>query len=269
MRKIEDSDYSNDILTVDLIRYQFFSRAVRFLSHNSIPAAHKGAGCAGICFGENARALDLSALEKPIIIDATAAAILEERGIDVGLATLGERFMPSTEHFIRYNEYIPLVYGSTKTPFSTKVTLKEGAVVESEWTEELPASYTYKNACGQTFLVLCMDAFACADEMYKNYARQAQMFDFLEDNGAAVPARCDKHPDLYVLCKENEDTLAIALFNCFADAIDGLSVKLGMACDTAVAYRAERAIIENGGKTLNVGRLEAYSWCYVELKKIK
>jgi hypothetical protein len=71
-----------------------------------------------------------------------------------------------------------------------------------------------------------MDAFTCADEMYKNYARQKQIFDFLDDNNASVPARCDKHPDLYILCKENENTLAVALFNCFADEIENLEVKL-------------------------------------------
>jgi hypothetical protein len=266
MKKIEDADYSKDVLHVDFIRYQFFSRAVRFLAHNSIPAAHKGPGCAGICFGENARALDFSALEKPLIIDATAAAILEERGIDVGLLDAGERFMPGREHFLLFEEHIPLVYGSTKIPFANKVSLKDGVNIESEWIADqvYPASYSYTNANGQCFLVLCMDAFTCADEMYKNYARQKQFFDFLEKQSATVPARCDKHPDLYVLCKEEKDTLAIALFNCFADAIENLEVNLADCYQNAELFRANGTLNQD---TLLIHELPAYQWCYVILKK--
>lgn len=268
MKKIEDADYSKDVLTVDFVRYQFFSRAVRFLSHNSIPAAHKGSGCAGICFGENARTLDLSALEKPLILDATAASILEERSIDVGLASVGDRFIPGREHFLRFEEQIPFVYGSTKIPFASKVSLKDGVVIESEWIADqiYPASYTYKNSIGQIFLVLCMDAFTCADEMYKNYARQRQIFDFLEDNQTPVPARCDKHPDLYVLCKENKDTLAIALFNCFADEIENLEVKLDKSYQTIELFRAKGNLVDNG-TVLNIETLPAYGWCYAVIKK--
>lgn len=268
MKKIEDADYSKDVLTVDFIRYQFFSRAVRFLAHNSIPAAHKGPGCAGICFGENARALDVSSLDKPLILDATAAAILEARGIDVGLIEVGERFMPGREHFLRFEEHIPLVYGSTKIPFASKVSLKEGVCLESEWIADqiYPGSYTYTNRNGQSFLVLCMDAFTCADEMYKNYARQKQIFDFLDGNNASVPARCDKHPDLYILCKENENTLAVALFNCFADEIENLEVKLSSEYLKLELFRAEGAL-NDAGNILHISNMPAYSWCYAVLRK--
>lgn len=268
MKKIEDADYSKDVLTVDFIRYQFFSRAVRFLAHNSIPAAHKGPGCAGICFGENARALDVSSLDKPLILDATAAAILEARGIDVGLIEVGERFMPGREHFLRFEEHIPLVYGSTKIPFASKVSLKEGVCLESEWIADqiYPGSYTYTNRNGQSFLVLCMDAFTCADEMYKNYARQKQIFDFLDDNNASVPARCDKHPDLYILCKENENTLAVALFNCFADEIENLEVKLSSEYLKLELFRAEGAL-NDARNILHISNMPAYSWCYAVLRK--
>ena len=111
-----------------------------------------------------------------------------------------------------------------------------------------------------------MDAFASADEMYKNYARQAQIFDFLEDNGAPVPARCDKHPDLYVLCKEDGDTLAVALFNCFADGIDDLEIKLGASCKDAKIYRADGSLNADG-RVMKIEKLTAYSWCYAVMKK--
>lgn len=273
MRKIEDADFSRDLLDNDLVRYQFFSRAVRFLAHNSIPAIHKGRGCAGIAFGENARALinDPEAFARPMILDTTAAIILQENGVDVGLVSVGDRFIPGSEEFLDYNEgwneFVASVYGSTKTPYASEITISDQAKIRSFWhrgTEKLPGSYTYENAAGQKFLVYGMDAFACAKEMYCNYARQAQIFDFLEECGADAPVRCPGHPDLYVLCKEDANTLAIGFYNCFADEIDGLKAKVSTEYTNAEIYRAEGRLHHN---VLNIDHLPAYNWCFVKLTK--
>ena len=268
MRKIEDGDFSRDLLDNDLVRYQFFSRAVRMCAHNSIPAAHRGRGVAGVAFGENARALlqDKAAFEKPMILDITAALILEEGGMDVGLKCVGERFIPGSEEFLLQKEFVGSVYGSTKTPYAAKVEVKDGAKLQSLWhgAETCPGSYTYENAEGQRFLVLCLDAFACANEMYKNYARQKQIFDYLEVCGAAAPVRCEKHPDLYVLCKEDESTLAVGFFNCFADEIDDLTAKLSGTFSKAEFFRSEGAL---NGNALTIKHLPAYNWCFVKLSK--
>ncbi|MBE6597083.1 MAG: hypothetical protein E7641_05370 [Ruminococcaceae bacterium] len=268
MRKIEDSDYSRDILNADLIRYQFFSRALRFLSHNSIPAAHRGQGCAGIVFGENARAMDLTALEKPLIIDEHAADILTQRGIDVGLVDLGQRFTPTAECYLRTGEQETVTDYRLKPPFASSATPAEGAEILSLWVaadgRRHPASYCYKNASGQSFLVLLMDAFSCADEIYKNYSRQKQIIDFLTENGVSLPAKCSGNPDLYLLCKENDDTLSIGLFNCFADSIDDFSLELDREYATADIHRAEGELF---GKFLKIDHLSAFDWCYVTLKR--
>ena len=269
MRKIEDADFSRDLLDNDLVRYQFFSRAVRFLAHNSVPAIHKGRGCAGITFGENARGLlnDPDAFKKPMILDTTAAIILQENGIDVGLASVGERFIPGAEVFLDFNEFVGSVYGSTKTPYASEITVIEKAKIRSLWhrgAEKLPASYTYENAAGQKFLVYGMDAFACVPEMYRNYARQKQIFDFLEETGAAAPVRCPGHPDLYILCKEDENSLAIGFYNCFADEIDDLVANVSPDYKTAEICRAEGSICDG---VLKIRHLPAYNWCFVKLTK--
>lgn len=268
MKKIEDADYSHDTLTPDLIRYQLFSRAVRFLSHNSIPVAHRGFGCAGIVFGENARALPTAALDKPLMLDEHAARILQERGIDVGVAAFGARFTPVQEHFLTTDEYESVTDYGHKPPFASTVTPREGATVESEWIlpdgSTRPASFTYRNADGQVFLVFCMDAFTAADEIYKNYSRQHQMLDFLARNGAHLPAAVSGNPDLYVLCKEDEDTLAVGFFNCFADAVDHATVTLDAPYREADFCRVSGSL---SGNTLTIDHLSAFDWGFVKVKK--
>ena len=268
MKKIEDSDYSNDILNVDHIRYQFFSRAVRFLSHNSIPSAHRGKGCAGITFGENARTLDNTALEKPLIIDEHAARILMEKGIDVGISSIGSRFTPVSEHYLLTDEFEAVTDYGHKPPFASNVELKSGARVLSEWIvpdgKTVPASFSYKNENGNEFLVLAMDAFTCSDEIYKNYSRQKQIVTFLEDAGAKLPIKCVGNPDLYVICKENENTLSLGLFNCFADAISNFDIELAGEYKTADITRAGGTLNKN---TLTIDALPAFDWCFVTLRK--
>ena len=268
MRKIEESDYSNDTLNVDLIRYQFFSRAVRFLSHNSIPAAHRGLGCAGIAFGENARALDISALEKPLIIDEHAARILMEKGIDVGIKSIGKRFKPVAEHYILTDEFENVTDYGHKPPFASNMELKDGTVLLSEWIkpegEKAPASFSYKNENGNVFLVLAMDAFTCSDEIYKNYSRQKQIFDFLADCGVVLPAKCSGNPDLYIICKQNEDILAVGLFNCFADSISNFNIELPLGYNSAEFFRSTGKLL---GNKMQIEHLGAFDWCYILLRK--
>lgn len=268
MKKIEESDFSSDTLTVDLIRYQFFSRATRFLSHSSIPAAHRGSGCAGIVFGENARALDLSALEKPLIIDEHAARILSERGVDVGAESIGQRFIPAQEYYTETDEYETVTDYRLKQKFASHIDIKKGAEVKSYWItpegERMPASYIYENSENNRFLVLCLDAFTCADEIYKNYSRQKQLFDFLSDSGASAPVTCLGNPDLYIICKESAEKMAIGFFNCFADPIDDLSADISFSGKNANFYRCVGSIAH---RKINIEHLSAYDWCFVEIEK--
>jgi hypothetical protein len=130
--------------------------------------------------------------------------------------------------------------------------------------ETVPASYTYQNTHGQQFLVLCMDAFTCADEIYKNYSRQGQLLDFLRESGCNLPAACGGNPELYLLCKSDENSLAIGYFNCFADCIDDFTTSLTETYQKAEFYRCEGSL---SGRSLRLKHLSAYDWCFVKLTK--
>ena len=259
MRKLENADFSRESNGGELARQQLFSRATRLAAHNSIPTTYYGTGCGGICFGENARALDLSAFEKPLILDAVAARILSERGIDTGVEIFGDRFAPENERFTETGEVICCYSGDNV--FAERLTPKAGAVVKSKWSgEESPASFTYRNTNGQIFMVLAVVAHAATPAYLENYERQRQIFDFFAENGTPIPAVCRKNPNLYVICKENGDRMAIGLFNCFADEIDDLTVDLTDEWTTAAFHRCEGSL---NGKQIKIDHLAAFDWCWV------
>ena len=67
------------------------------------------------------------------------------------------------------------------------------------------------------------------DTLTAHYARGYQIRDFL---GKDFPALCTGHPDLYVLCSEDERGLAVGLWNFSADPAFEPSVKLGRHYNT-------------------------------------
>lgn len=264
MRKLENADFSNEPNGGDLARQQLFSRATRLAAHNSIPTSYYGTGCGGICFGENARELDPAALEKPLIIDAVAARILLEKGIDTGVETFKDWFAPENERFTDTGEEICCYSGNNA--FAERLTPKTGAVVKSEWSgeEKIPASFTYRNSKGQVFLVLAVNAFGSTPAYLENYERQRLVFEFFADNGNPLPAVCRKNPNLYVVCKENDDRMAIGLFNCFADEVDNLTIDLAKEWTSAGFHRCEGTLTK---KQIKVDHLSAYDWCWITLFK--
>ena len=259
MRKLENADFSREEDGGEIARQQLFSRATRLAAHNSIPTTYYGTGCGGICFGENARALDPAALGKPLILDAVAARILAERGIDTGVEAFGERFVPEFEDFTKTGEEICCY--SAGAAFAERLTLKAGAALRSVWSggENLPASFTYRNANGQIFLVFAANAFGSSKAYLENYERQRLVFDFFAENGSPVPAVCRKNPNLYVVCKGDADRMVIGLFNCFADEIDGLTVDLAQEWESAEYHRCAGTL---SGKRVKIDHVPAYGWCW-------
>ncbi|MBO5070928.1 MAG: hypothetical protein J6C37_11295, partial [Roseburia sp.] len=60
---------------------------------------YEGLGAAGVAFGENVKYIPGDALRNGLILDARAAAILTERGVDVGIIAVGEQTSVTEEHF--------------------------------------------------------------------------------------------------------------------------------------------------------------------------
>lgn len=202
-----------------------FSFAQMLVTPHAIPTVYEGEGLCGIVFGESARQIPDSARKKGLILDVKAAQILQSKGIDVGLLAsepMAGGFMelfggnsPDTDLF--------------QTSVVHRLTIKERTEVISHFVsneffadEKFPAAYRYENEKGERFLVYAFDAEQQQDSssLYWSYARGKQVADQIEWlGGARLPARCDGHPQLYAVCKQDENNLALAYVNCHEDEI--------------------------------------------------
>ena len=209
-----------------LMKNASFSSAERLLSSHAIPTVYEGPGVCGVAFGQNAAALPEEALAGGMILDCAAAAVLQARGVDVGL--LSREPVP--------NAYVEEFGGdpATRSPLAgapevCRVTLSPRAEVLSEYVpaeqfseERLPASYFYENADGQKFLVFAFDGDRAPDGcgLLGSYQRGRLIANAIPRLcGRPLPARCEGHPHLYCLARSDGDRLALAYFNCHADPI--------------------------------------------------
>lgn len=216
MKKISDMVVPTKVNKIVNMENLFFSKAARTLCYNTIPTVYEGDGICGIVFDENARNLPLKALKNGLIIDIAAAEILSERGIDVGLESIGEATGGPEEHFISNDNHIS-AHGSTVY----NIKLKDTAEVLSDIKTEqgiVPMSYRYENADGHRFFVLNINTRNNADNPLKHYARSRQYAEQIEWlGGQKLPAYTYGHPAMYIQCKKGENTLAVGLWNFFAD----------------------------------------------------
>ena len=233
MKKIADLVIPTKVNKDVCIEGIFFPRSSRTLAYNTIPTVYEGSGICGIVFDENARNMPLEALEKGLIIDIAAAEILMERGIDVGIKNIGcalsginEVGSNFEEHFIHDNNHI---MAENATVYDIEI--NEGAEVLSDIKTQagiLPVSFRYENADGQRFLVLNINSRTGSDNILKHYARSRQYADQIKWlSGQKLPAYVYGNPALYIQCKQNENALAVGLWNFFADTAIEPVVELG------------------------------------------
>lgn len=265
MRKIEQADFSYVNTNITYIQHLFFSPASTLLSENAIPTTYEGTGIAGIAFGENARHLPESAFEKPLIIDILAARILTDMGIDVGVVEFGKKCAPQTEHFLAEDDYI---FTYTNKEYAYELTLNRGSKVLSEFETKdkniVPAYYTYTNANGHKYIVLNSIGGQNGEALRRNYLRPKQLIRSIEDFGEKMPAKCFDNPDIYMMCKKNENGMAIGLWNCFPDYCKNLNVTLGDEYKSAEFIGCEGTLC---GNEITVKKLGAFEFCYINLTK--
>lgn len=207
----------------------FFSQAARVLAHNAIPSTYGGPGVTGIAFGENARHLGPDAFRKGLILDLPAAKILQEKGIDTGLVSVGEKVTPNEERFLSGN-HIGL-FGAA----AYAVTVSEKAEILSV-SGDIPLSYRYENGAGQRFLVLnfCTDITDKRAYIWKHYARGQQIAEHTPWlSGERLPAFVSGSPSLYLQCKAEEGSLTVGLWNFSPDPVFAPEVRLGEAWNEA------------------------------------
>ncbi len=224
-----------------------FSPAQALLSRNAIPTSFDEASdYPALLFGENARHIDPSDLKNGAILDVVAARILQARGIDVGLLS-EQKAAVNAEHFIDDDRTMPSAFSQTGFPNMSlyRIECAPNAKVSSTFLpSNTPATYCYENADGVRFFVLALDFYASREQTdmphityvnecknyWNNYHRQAQMIRVIEWlGGKALPATCQKNPNLYMLASRGEKSMSVALCNVYLDDVLTPTVKLDRA----------------------------------------
>ena len=213
------TDIPERISGTDEIQHISFTRSARAFSANGIPITFEGDGVTGAAFGEDINAVSEKAFENGLIIDAAAAKILSERGIDTGVEFFGEEIRTDTERFYSPDTVVPLNSGA----WVRRLTLKDGCVTESvfETAEgDIPASFRYENAAGQKFLVFAFDGYFADESLYRQYPRAEQTVNAVKWLcGKKLPAYLYGEPDVYVMAKKNTNGMALGVWNFSVDTL--------------------------------------------------
>ncbi len=226
-----------------------------------------------ILFGQNACFAEEEVLENGVVLDSTAAKILTERGIDVGLVE-DKGALPKIgfmhEWYVDEDSpvWIPNWYpdwGYQHIEVSGKAHIRTKLLVDGK---EYVGAYTYENAQGHKFFVLPFDAESNMDALavFRTYARQRQLVDMYEYlTGGPLDAVCLGSPDTYMVVRKNEDSLSVGLWNFSDDRIDAPIVKLGGAYKEVTTIVGGEAKLK--GKEVRLSVLYPYEFIGFEVRK--
>ena len=232
------------------------------LSQNSIPTIYDGQGLCNAVFGENARHIPLSDLQKGGVLDIRAALILQERGVDVGIQSVDSfQVAPISTETDKY--------GTSIRPFGNPVSayrrfngaLNANAETQSYDEAHHPIAWRYENANRQKFFVFNVDQadieHNCSINV--NYIRQKQLIDAVEwIAGEKLPAKCEKHPHLYIQCGKS-DGLVVGLFNCYDDCVLPAIITLDKEYKTVEFFGCKGSL--QGDKVIFNEPIPAYAYC--------
>lgn len=220
MHKIENWDLPEQpepgIAKRMISAYRNISRNI--LALNGIASTVEKGSYPMLLSGENAKYVTEEDLANGAILDAPAAKILTQRGIDVGFVSFEDADY-ACEYFLQPDETV----NGIKDCGTKKLVCKENATVLSTYLpDKTPASYLYENEKGIRVLVIAADFYSmkACPAFYNNYHRQQQLFDAIEYVGRKkFPAVCLKNPFLYAMVSKDETAMGVALFNQFEDEI--------------------------------------------------
>lgn len=212
------------------------SPAFRFVSQNALPTTYED-GYVNVIFREHAHTISKEELKNGSIIDITAAKILMERGIDVGI----EEIIPDSEYtqkgftdlpqeyFLEEDCYVRLWHGVRPC----KVNLKAGCRVLSEYVygqkARQVADFEYENADGMRFRVMTFDAGYAALSMdwLSTYAKRRSLVKSIKWLGKPLDASpVGNYPNLYLLTKEKGTHLCVGAWNLCPDKIEHLKLHI-------------------------------------------
>lgn len=192
------------------------------LCNISIPTTFEESDYPCLITGENARTASVEVLKNGAILDAAAAMILQEKGIDTGIRSCEEATFLE-ERYLAPDDAIPNVdCGGLR-----RITCDEKVKVLSCFEDGSPSSYTYENAAGNRFYVLAYDQFLAEHKekpilnFLNNYYRQADLVKAIEWMcGHRLPVTCLRNPNLYVYTAKKDGAMSVLLLNIFIDGID-------------------------------------------------
>ena len=269
---IKDAEFPDNFdVSSNIPILHFIPIAAQMASQNSLPTTFSGDG-PGMCFGEDGRHLKAEDLNRGLIIDSDSAEILTKLGIDVGLEkseVIKEEYLTKNlrEYFVEEGKYLQYYM---RKPELRKVKVKSGAKVLSEFVhgedERFIASYSYENADGQRFFVLCFPAGldVWCDFLRRSYYRQRQLIEMCEWVGRKpLPAVCPKNPDLYMLCSKGKDSMAVGMWNLFSDTLDDACITLDKEYAKIRFVNCDGSI--EGRNVKLKGSIEAYGFAGFEV----
>ena len=237
------------------------------LESSGIPTVYRGEGLCSAVFGQIAQILESSAYEKGAILDATSATILAQKGVDVGCSAEGEweNGLVSTVSDGQ-SDYIV---------FRTQAKIRRAVLSDKAEVcltiridgQTLPYAYRYENEKGQRFLVYLLDTSALArtNGLVLGYMNQKLLQASVSwIGGEPLPFESRPHPALYTLCRKEQDTLSVALFNCSADPIYDPIFSLSDDYTSVEGIRCEGELSE---KELRLSTIPPFNFATVVLKK--
>ncbi len=243
---------------------------------NNLPTAYGGTG-AKIIFGEHARHIPAKELNSGCILDITAAEILIERGIDVGIlpsdeeGTLKISYLGGMQQYFREEDEYVRVSGKV---CPRTVSLKENARVLTEFVSNdvrLPGWVRYENEDGQRFLIFLVESQQLSQRGMENagylngYALRRMLLAQVEWlNRAPLDAYAEgNHPYLYTLVKKDAASLSVGVWNLFEDKISDLSIRINGTYSSARFINCEGTF--QNGKVVLTTVLYPYEFAGIEL----
>ncbi len=211
MQKLADADLTG------YTGYDCFNRftpvSVNFLSKLGIPSAWERTRYTPttLVFGENARHIPAEALDANLILDAVAARILMERGIDLGLASAEPMATPATETLGKPERCYPTDAGARYF----RLTPQGSARALGTFDTGDAAVLACARPNGKTAVIYALDMETVSfDSTYmKNDVRRRQLLDLAE---LEIPVDIPE-PRLYVLCRRNEQKTVVGIWNFHVD----------------------------------------------------
>ena len=248
--------------------------AARVMAHLSMPSTYTDSSLCAAIFGENARVCAPDVIKKGAMLDAIAAKILTDKGIDTGIRSKVE-FISSAASMVHDDRGSYIINSKRSEGRFMRCTLDKKCEVlltadVAGW-GTVPLAYRYENVDGQKFFVTTVDTMGLPNSsaVLRGYHIQRAYTEAYEwICGEKLPAACEKNPDLYILTKKSADgkKMAVGLFNCYADSvIDPLIILDGEYSKISFAGEVHGHVV--GDKVYLDGDIPAFEFVAFEVEK--